>query len=462
MRGADFESISAAPARGWRTFLGLWSSQSFSLFGTAMTAFALTIWLSQLVYPDPGQRRQLALALAVVGLSAGAPLLAAVPIAGTWADRHDRRSTMLVANLVCGAASIGLAWLIATGVREVAVMALPLALIAVATAFHEAALYASYGLLVPRAQLGRANGMMQLATSLATLLAPGAAAALISVPGLTRPGSAAAAAGDALRPLHDGVVLAVGLDGITFVSMALVLPLLTIPSPLRSDVDAGGRPLSAFWADTITGVRFIWRRRALLALLGVFMVSNLGAFSQVVLLPMIVRFNLAADSRAHGLTYQATLVMLTSLMSASRLAGGLVMSAWGGLRRAQVLGVLLPMIVQGLAQAAFGASVLVALSAVSTVVFSITNPIQQSHSQTVWQTATPPELQGRVFAVRRLMAQATAPAGIAFSGLVAGLVNPGYVMVAFGLASVAYCAVSIQRGWWRVEGRAGGNRRMSA
>ena len=70
-------------ANGWRTFLVVWATQSFSLFGTALTTFALTIWLSQVVYPGPSQQQPLSLSLSVVGLSAFAPLLAAVPVAGT-------------------------------------------------------------------------------------------------------------------------------------------------------------------------------------------------------------------------------------------------------------------------------------------------------------------------------------------------------------------------------------------
>jgi MFS family permease len=439
-------------ANGWRTFLVVWATQSFSLFGTALTTFALTIWLSQVVYPGPSQQQPLSLSLSVVGLSAFAPLLAAVPVAGTWVDRHDRRRTMIVANLACGAANLALAGLIAAGVRDVRVVVAPLVLISIGTAFHDAGLDASYRMLVSKEQLGRANGMMQTALFGANILAPGVAATLISLPALARRGVIPGWPGAALGLFHDGTVLAIGADGATFLCFGVVLLFLTIPSPARRDLAGEGRPQIGFWRDTLTGVRFIWQRRGLLVLLAAFMVANFIGFSRLVLLPMIVKFNLAADWRAHSLSYQAALAILTSLVSVGGIAGGLFMSAWGGLKRAQALGVLVPMMLSGVAQAVYGMSRLFLLSAAMTLVFSTASPILNAHSQSIWQTNTPPEMQGRVFAVRRLVAQGTGPVGLLIAGLLGGLANPGYVMTVLGLLLVVACGLPIVAGWWRLLG----------
>ena len=35
------------PPNGWRTFLIIWGTQSASVFGSAMTLFAMNIWLTQ-------------------------------------------------------------------------------------------------------------------------------------------------------------------------------------------------------------------------------------------------------------------------------------------------------------------------------------------------------------------------------------------------------------------------------
>jgi hypothetical protein len=65
------------------------------------------------------------------------------------------------------------------------------------------------------------------------------------------------------------------------------------------------------------------------------------------------------------------------------------------------------------------------------------------HSQTIWQTQTPRELQGRVFSVRRLIAQCTWPVGALSAGSLAGLFDPGLVMAALGALLVLFCAAQL-------------------
>ena len=80
----------------------MWASQSVSVLGSALTFFALTIWLTQTLYPNPDQKPQLAFALAAIGLSFGLPTMIIAPIAGAWADRHDRKRTMMTMDFALG------------------------------------------------------------------------------------------------------------------------------------------------------------------------------------------------------------------------------------------------------------------------------------------------------------------------------------------------------------------------
>jgi DHA3 family macrolide efflux protein-like MFS transporter len=63
-------------------------------------------------------------------------------------------------------------------------------------------------------------------------------------------------------------------------------------------------------------------------------------------------------------------------------------------------------------------------------------PFANSHSQSIWQTVTPREMQGRVFAVRRVAAQFTSPLGTALSGAL-GAVGPGLAVAATGVVATA-------------------------
>jgi len=82
-------------------------------------------------------------------------------------------------------------------------------------------------------------------------------------------------------------------------------------------------------------------------------------------------------------------------------------------------------------------------------------PIMNAHSQTIWQIQTPRELQGRVFAVRRLIAQFTSPLGVALAGLVGGQFDPGLFIAMLGTILLVFTIVQLFNPYlMRVEDKA--------
>jgi MFS transporter, DHA3 family, macrolide efflux protein len=65
-------------------------------------------------------------------------------------------------------------------------------------------------------------------------------------------------------------------------------------------------------------------------------------------------------------------------------------------------------------------------------------PIMNSHSQTIWQSQVPRELQGRVFAVRRVIAQFSAPVSTLLAGLAGAQFNPGIILAILGTITVVF------------------------
>jgi hypothetical protein len=98
------------------------------------------------------------------------------------------------------------------------------------------------------------------------------------------------------------------------------------------------------------------------------------------------------------------------------LAGGLLMGAWGGFKR-RIHGVLLGWILfslLGTLPMGLGQSVPVWLAA-SFLGFLFT-PLINGSNQAIWQAKVPPDVQGRVFSIRRLVAWLVNP----LAGLLAG------------------------------------------
>jgi MFS family permease len=433
-----------APPNGWRTFLIVWVTQSVSVFGSALTYFAITIWLTLTLYPLPEQKPELAIALSLVSLAGALPVIFGAPIAGAWADRHDRRRTMMFTDFASGCLGLVAVVLMATQTLNLGIIIVVAALSSSFAAFHNSAFDTSYAMLVPDHQLPRANGMMQTMFALSGILSPSIAATIIALPGLARQGIVPGTIGATLATLQDGAALAIGIDAITFFLAAATLIFLSIPSPKRTDLhSADGKIKKSIWSDVKQGALYIWHRRPLLWLLGTFTVANFTVAPLGVFIPLIIKFNLVNDWSALGMTFETSLALVTTMGSIGGVAGGVLISTWGGLKRRRVYGILVPMILQGISMMVLGFSPWIYFTAIVAVVGHMTSPILNAHSQAIWQGQTPRELQGRVFSVRRLIAQFSSPLSTAIVGIFGGLFNPGWVIAVLGGILALFCIAQL-------------------
>ena len=430
------------PLNGFRTFLIVWVTQSVSMIGSALTYFAMTIWLTQSLYPRADQQPALAFALSAVGLAFALPTVFAALIAGSWADRYDRKTIMIIADTLNGILSLSLVGMIVSGQLSLWPLVMLLALVATCGAFHGSAFDTSYAMLVTPAQLPRANGMMQTIWALSGIISPALAATIIALPALARQGILPPLFAG-LGALTDGVALTIGVDAATFFIAAFVMLFLPIPSPTHDATRATGQPKGSVWEDIRLGTSYIWQRKPLLWLLCTFAVTNLASSSMGVFLPLIVKFNLAADWMARHYSFEGALALINAAFGVGGVLGGVIISVWGGLKQRRVFGVLVPLLIGALAQLLFGLSSFIFLSAAMLFVISAAVPFANAHSQAIWQTQTPPELQGRVFSVRRVIAQCTWPLGTILAGWLGGAFNPGMVLAIAGGLLAIFCTLQL-------------------
>ena len=86
--------------RKLKPYLLLWGTQSLSALGSAMTNYALVIWL----YQKSGS----ALETALLSICSYAPYVLMSVFAGALSDRWDKKRTMLCCDLCVGAFHLGL------------------------------------------------------------------------------------------------------------------------------------------------------------------------------------------------------------------------------------------------------------------------------------------------------------------------------------------------------------------
>lgn len=77
----------------WRLrFWTIWTGQTLSLVGSALTQFVLIWWITQTTGSTS--------ALALAGIVALVPQTLLAPLGGTFADRFNRRSILMVADTI--------------------------------------------------------------------------------------------------------------------------------------------------------------------------------------------------------------------------------------------------------------------------------------------------------------------------------------------------------------------------
>ncbi|BAL99024.1 putative major facilitator superfamily transporter [Caldilinea aerophila DSM 14535 = NBRC 104270] len=358
-------------------FIVIWTGQVFSLLGTAMTRFALTIW----VFQETGE----ATALALMGFFSFAPLVIFSPIAGALVDRWNRKLVMILSDLGAGLATIAILLLYVNGRLEVWHLYVAGAFAGVFESFQFPAFSAAMSVLVPKAQYGRANGLLSLAEAASSIAAPVLAGILLSVIGIA------------------GVMV---IDIATFILAVAAVLLVVVPQPRRSAEALAAA--STIWREAIYGFIYIWRRKSLLGVQLTFAISNFFSSIGMVLIAPMVLARTAANELA--------LATVQSAMGVGGLVGGLVMTVWGGPKN-RVHGVLLGFIgssLLGLIPLGLGQNVAVWSIGAFLLLFFI--PITNASNQALWQSKVPPDLQGRVFATRRLIAQISGPLGILLAG----------------------------------------------
>ncbi len=363
-----------APSRWMVTFTTLWFGQLVSLLGNNLTAFALGVW----VYKRNGSVTQFAL----ISLFVVLPGTLLSPIAGAFVDKYDRRWIMILGDAAAGLSMGTLALLLYGGHLEVWHIYVALTVSSLSQAFQAPAFLASAALLAPKRHLGRVSGMMQLNEGVSQLVAPMLAG---------------------LMMMKIGIWSILAIDFGTFVFAVATQVVARVPK-LPAKIGPAA-PKESLRARTAFGWNYVRARPGLLALLVFFATGNMiFGFLQTLLTPLVLSF---ADA--------ATLGTALSAAGLGLLAGSLISSIWGGPKK-KVIGVLTLTFVQGLVLLLAGLKPNIYLVATGCFLFLLCDPIAFTANQVIWLSKVAPEVQGRVLAIRRMVARSFLPLAFVLAG----------------------------------------------
>lgn len=379
----------------YRDFTLLYTGQLLSSIGTQMQVVAV-VWQIYLLTNSK-------LALGLIGLARGLPLIGASFFSGVLADAFDRRRTLLVTQSSLAALSGLLAVLTATGRINPGWIYVIVGMASAAQALDQPARSALVPSLVPTEYLPRAMGLIVAIREFATVAGPALGGLVIAAAGVT--------------PNYV----------IDAVSYGAVLAAVLLMHIRVGHVATGQVSLAAIRE----GWSFIIHNRIIFSVQGLDFLANFFGASTV-LFPIFAHAIFHTGPQGLGLLYAAA--------SLGAVIGALLFSFFGRTRR-QGLVILISVFIYGAMIAAFGFSPWFLLGLVFLALSGAADSISASLRGTISQIATPDNLRGRVTAVNTMFVAGGPQLGNVEAGVVATALGTREAVALGGFITMAVVVV---------------------
>ncbi|MDJ0732632.1 MAG: MFS transporter [Nostocaceae cyanobacterium] len=339
------------------SFIPIWFGKFISTVGSSITGFALGIWIYQ--------HTESVTDLALTTLSTTLPSVILSPVLGTLVDRFDKRWVLFMSDLGSGLCTGALGILFVTGNLEIWHIYLIRSVNSICVGCQVPAYTTAITLLVPKEQLTRANGLVQLGSSIAQLISPLLGGILIATIEIR------------------GIILT---DLATFVFSLIILFFIQFPEYQTTTSKSILKETSIF-SEIAFAWNYIQTKPGILGLIMLFgMINFLFAFVGVLTVPLVMSF-----------TSATVMGLLMSIGGSGTLLGSLALTIWGE-SVSNINYLFLSMLLSGLCILVVGLQAKVWLIAIAGFFFFFATPIISSSIQVMLQKKVQIDVQGRVFA----------------------------------------------------------------
>lgn len=354
-------------------FFTIWLSQFVSLFGSGLTGFALGLK----IYMDHGSITKYGFIFFCTVL----PVILFSPLAGVLVDRWNRRNAMIFTDMGAGLVTVLIVLLLIVGKLHTWIIYLATIVIAFFGTFRTPAFSAATTQIVPPRHMGRVSGMIKL-MDFHMLLAPMIACMLLEIVHLK------------------GVIF---IDIGTAIFAILMLLMIKIPNLELSDAEKEKKTKSS--EEIREAWRYLTKRPGFLVILSFVSIKNYCIASTLVLyIPFVLSFGTTAD---------LSKVIFGSSMGL--LCGGMVMTIWGGPKRL-IYGFLMVEFLSALSFLPAYHKPSISLIATGGFLVFFFMAIATACSQAIWQKKVEPAIQGRIFALRRMISFSSMPIAFVTAG----------------------------------------------
>lgn len=358
-----------------KTFLILWATQSLSQLGSAMTAFALTLWL----YQKTGS----ALQTALLAICSYAPYVALSIFAGALSDRWDKKKTMLCCDTFAACCTLGILVLLKTDLLMPWHLYILNALTGLMNTVQQPASEVAMTLITPKQYYQKTSGLTSFSNSLVTILNPILATAVFAFGGM------------------DGVILC---DLLTFL-LAFAALALFIKLPKQQ---TPGKKQGSILAQSRAGLAYLKENGMILNLILFLAGVNLVASAFDAVLPALI-----LPRKTGG---ETVLGMVTSCAGIATLIGSVIVTLLPAPKnriRVIYLTMLFSLSTENFVIAFTESPVL--WCAAQLLGWTVV-PIMGASLNVVLRSTIPVQMQGRVYACRNTLQFFTIPIGFFLGG----------------------------------------------
>lgn len=377
-----------------RDFYLLWSTQSLSQLGSAVTGFALTLWL----YEKTGS----ALSTAMLTICTYAPYVLMSIFAGALTDRFDKKRTMLACDTFAAFCTLLVLVLYKTELLCVWHLYAVNAVSGLMNTVQQPASEVAYTLIVPKDQYQKISGLQSLSRSLISIGNPLIAAVVYGMAGL------------------DAVVF---FDLVSFaIAFAALALFIRIPA-VRAETGKDEKLIKLAGE----GLQFLKKNPLVLDVILFMAGVNLIASAFDAVLPALV-------IPRQG---NSVLGIVTSCSGIAMVMGSLLVTVMKKPRNRVKVIYLTMLFSLGIENFVLAFSRNPVWWCIGQIIGWILVPVMSANQNVIMRTSVPVELQGRVYACRNTLQFFTIPIGLALGGFLVDELCEPFMAVQASIAAPA-------------------------
>lgn len=375
------------------------SAQTISLLGSSIVQYAI-IWHITLT-TSSGKM------LTISTLCGFVPQILISLFAGTLLDRYDRKKAIMLSDTIIAIATLGLAFSFLLGHESKNLLFGVLAVRSAGTGIQTPAVNAIIPRIVPPEKLMKINGVNSTLSSLIMFISPAVSGAILSVSSIET------------TLFIDVVTAAIGI-GITCS--------IRISPHLRSE-----HRENTYLKEVKEGFAYLRKHKFIRQLL-LFQIIVLFLISPTAFLtPLLI-------SRTFG-NEVWRLTMSEMSYSLGMVAGGLLITGWGGFKN-KLHTTILAGGIYGLLMICIGASPVFLVYLVCNAFIGVTAPCYNTPLTVILQEKVVPNMHGRVFSFMQISTSCALPLGMSLFGPLSDKVNPAILMMIAGTLIIVVIVIA--------------------